>query len=203
LESVETPHQLGKFFMRHAGLIRSGARAALEEVILSAMQDVQSRCTWIVPALVLGMLALGCASTPLSAREVLAPDVFLTDVAPIGGGLFEQRIQLTFRVTNLNDFDLPIEGGSFDLTINDAPFARGVSRERVVVPALGEVLVKTEASTTTLGLLNQLRDLSNKRELRYMLSGRFSLDGLHVKSVAFERAADLGPVPFWGDRPAE
>ena len=128
---------------------------------------------------------------------------FLTDVAPIGGGLFEQRIRLTFRVTNLNDFELPIKGGSFDLTINDTPFARGVSRERVVVPALGEVLLKTEASTTTLGLLNQLRDLSNKREVRYMLSGRFSLDGLHVKSVAFERAADLGPVPFWGDRPVE
>lgn len=167
------------------------------------MQDVKSPCAWIVPALAVGMLALGCASTPLRAREVLAPDVFLTDVAPIGGGLFEQRIRLTFRVTNLNDFDLPIEGGSFDLTINDAPFARGVSRERVVVPALGEVLLMTEASTTTLGLLNQLRDLSNKRELRYMLSGRFSLDGLHVKSVAFERAADLGPVPFWGDRPVE
>jgi LEA14-like dessication related protein len=167
------------------------------------MQGVQSRCAWIAPSLVLGMLALGCASTPFSAPEVLAPDVSLTDVAPIGGGLFEQRIQLTFRVTNLNDFELPIEGGSFDLTINDAPFARGVSRERVVVPALGEVLLKTEASTTTLGLLNQLRELSNKRELRYVLSGRFSLDGLHVNSVAFERAADLGPVPFLGDRPAE
>jgi LEA14-like dessication related protein len=183
--------------------IKRGAREALEEVILSAMQDVQSRYTWILPVLALGMLALGCASTPFSAREVLAPDVFLADVAPIGGGLFEQRIRLTFRVMNLNDFELPIEGGSFDLTINDSPFARGVTRERVVVPALSEVLMKTEASTTTLGLLNQLRDLSNKRELRYRLSGRFSLDGLHVKSVAFERAADLGSVPFWGDRPVE
>jgi LEA14-like dessication related protein len=167
------------------------------------MRNVQSRCAWIVPALALGVLALGCASTPRGAREVLAPDVFLTDIAPIGGGMFEQRIRLTFRVTNLNDFELPIKGGSFDLTINDAPFARGVSRERVVVPALGEVLMKTEASTTTLGLLNQLRELSNKRELRYVLSGRFSLDGRHVKSVAFERVADLGPVPFLGDRPVE
>jgi LEA14-like dessication related protein len=171
--------------------------------ILSAMRDVQSRCARIVPALVLGLFALSCASTPRSAREMLAPDVFLTDIAPIGGGMFEQRIRLTFRVTNLNDFELPIKGGSFDLSINDAPFARGVSRERVVVPALGEVLMKTEASTTTLGLLNQLRELSNKRELRYVLSGRFSLDGLHAKSVAFERAADLGPVPFLGDRPAD
>jgi len=167
------------------------------------MQDVRSHCGWTVSALVLGVLALGCASTPFSAREVLAPDVFLIDLVPLGGGMFEQRIQLTFRVTNLNDFELPIKGGSFDLTINDAPFARGVSNERVVVPALGETLVKTEASTTTLGLLNQLRELSNKRGLRYALSGRFSLDGLHVKSVDFERAADLGPVPFLGDRPAE
>jgi LEA14-like dessication related protein len=167
------------------------------------MQDVRAHCAWIVPVLALGMLAFGCASSPLRAREVLAPDVFLIDMSPIGGGMFEQRIQLTFRVTNLNDFDLPIQGGSFDLAINDAPFARGVSRERVVVPALGEVLMKTEASTTTLGLLNQLRELSNKRALRYALSGRFSLDGLHVKSVDFERAADLGPVPFLGDRPTE
>lgn len=167
------------------------------------MQDVRSRYTSIVSALALGIFALGCASTPLRDREVLAPDVFLTDIAPIGGGLLEQRIRLTFRVMNLNDFELPIEGGSFDLSINDTPFARGVSRERLAVPALGEVLMTTEASTTTLGLLNQLRELSNKRELRYELSGRFSLGGLRVKSVAFERAADLGPVPFLGNRPAE
>jgi len=165
------------------------------------MRKTGSRLVWI--ALALGGLAPGCASSPMRAREVLAPDVFLTDITPIGGGMFEQRIQLTFRVTNLNDFELPIRGGSFDLTINDAPFARGVSRESVVVPALGEVLVKAEASTTTLGLLNQLRELSNKRALKYALSGRFSLDGLHVTSIDFERAADLGPIPFLEDQPTE
>jgi LEA14-like dessication related protein len=156
----------------------------------------------ILLALGLGVLTLGCASTPLLEPEILVPDVFLTDVSPIGGGLFEQRIQLTFRVTNPNDFELPIEGSVFDLSINDAPFARGVSREAVAVPALGETLLRVEASTTTLGLMKQLSQLGSKKQLNYALTGHFNLDGMGVPSLAFERASELGANPFAADAPA-
>jgi LEA14-like dessication related protein len=150
----------------------------------------------------LGILTFGCASTPLLGPEVLVPDVFLTNVSPIGGGLFEQRIELTFRVTNPNDFELPIRGSVFDLAINDAPFARGVSRDAVVLPALGETLVKVEASTSTLGLMKQLSQLGSKKQLNYALTGHFNLDGMGVSRLSFERASELGANPFAADAPA-
>ena len=151
-----------------------------------------------MPALLLILLALGCATTLLN-REVLPPDVFLTNVKPIGVGLFEQRIELTFRVTNPNDFALPIEGGVFDLAINDAPFARGVTKGAVDLPALGESLVRIEASTTTAELLNQLRALGSQQQLTYALTGHFTLDGtLGVGRIPFTRESQLGANPFVG-----
>lgn len=151
-----------------------------------------------VPSLLLGLVCFGCAAG-LLGREVLPPDVFLTNVKPIGMGLFEQRIELTFRVTNPNDFELPIEGGVFDLAINGAPFARGVTRGTVDLPALGESFVTIEASTTTAELLSQLRSLGNQQDLSYALTGHFTLDDtLSIGRIPFTRQSQLGRNPFLG-----
>lgn len=124
---------------------------------------------------------------------MLPPEVFLADVSPVGGGLFEQRILLTFRVTNPNAFDLDVSGMSFQLDMNGEPLARGVSNEPLVLESLGEQLVTAEASTTTFGLLHQLLRLGERRELAYALSGRMHLANASVPSVAFQRDARLGP----------
>ncbi len=148
-------------------------------------------------ATVLALLAAlswlpGCASVG-GGQEVLPPDVFLADVSPVGGGLFEQRILLTFRVTNPNAFDLDVSGMAFQLDMNGEPLARGVSNEPMLLAGLGEQLVTAEASTTTFGLLHQLLRLGERRELAYELSGRMHLSGAGVSSVAFQRSAQLGP----------
>jgi len=137
-------------------------------------------------------LVAGCVSNDV-ASDVLPPDVHLTDVAPVGGGLFEQRIRLTFRFTNPNAFDLAVDGFSFQLDMNGEPLAHGVSAAGMTLPALSESLVDAEASTTTLGLLHQLKRLSERRELSYDLSGRVHLSNADVPWLAFERHASLGP----------
>ena len=149
--------------------------------------------------LLLTLAPLGCSTLGLLGREVLPPDVFLTNVKPIGLGLLEQRIELTFRVTNPNDFELPIEGGVFDLALNGAPFARGVTRGAVELPALGESFVTIEASTTTAELLSQLRSLRDREQLDYALTGHFTLDDTFgVGRIPFTRESQLGSNPFLG-----
>ena len=138
------------------------------------------------------LLGLGaCAS--LGERDVLPPEVFLADVAPVGGGLFEQRVRITFRVTNPNAFDLDVAGLSFELDMNGEPLARGVSNEPVVLAGLSEQLVSAEASTTTFSLLHQLLRLGERRELAYDLRGKLHLADGVARSLAFQRAARLGP----------
>lgn len=156
------------------------------------MAPTSQAATAVAALASLALLAAGCV-TDDAAPELLPPEVFLTGVAPVGGGLFEQRIRLTFRLTNPNAFDLAVDGFSFRLVMNGEPLARGVSGESLVVDALAERLVTAEASTTTLGLLHQLTRLSERRELAYDLSGRIHLSGAGVPWVAFERSARLGP----------
>lgn len=148
---------------------------------------------WIgaASALLLAVIGLGCASKP--EPEVLPPDVFLTGVVPVGGGLFEQRVRLSFRVANPNGFALDVAGLSFRLDVNGETLARGVSSENLVLPALGEEIVTAEASTTSLQLLHQLWRLTERRELAYELSGRLHLSGAGVSSVPFQHTAQLGP----------
>lgn len=144
-------------------------------------------------ALCAALLGVACAGNP-PPEQILPPNVFLTDVAPVGAGLFEQRIRLDFRVSNPNTFALDTYGLSFTLDMNGEPLAQGVSSEALRLPALGEQIISVEASTTTFGLLHQLLRLSERRELSYQLDGRFLLgEGVGAPFVAFERAARLGP----------
>ncbi|HEY5598379.1 MAG TPA: LEA type 2 family protein, partial [Kiloniellales bacterium] len=76
-----------------------------------------------------GLVLVLAACAPIDKAE--PPEVSLADIKLLPGGLFEQKFQLELRVTNPNNFDLPLEGLSFKLALNDQPFAQGVSNESV------------------------------------------------------------------------
>jgi hypothetical protein len=80
----------------------------------------------------LGLLLAACAGWPEGAQS---PTVTLTDIRPLEFGLLEQRYLIRLRIQNPNAFDLPINGLSYQLEINDQPFARGVSNRLLNVPS--------------------------------------------------------------------
>lgn len=130
-----------------------------------------------------------------SVEDAQPPEVSLADIKLLPGGLFEQKFQLDLRVTNPNNFDLPLEGLSFKLALNDRPFAQGASNESVTVPRLGEARIPVVASTTVLDIMQQVLSLGRSAELTYRLEGLAYLKGLTRRSVPYVRDGKLRLLP--------
>ena len=138
-------------------------------------------------------IVLLAACAPLDKAQ--PPEVSLADIKLLPGGLFEQNFQLVLRVTNPNNFDLPLEGLSFKLALNDKPFAQGVSNESVTVPRLGEARIPVVASTTVLDIMQQVLALGSSADLTYRLEGLAYLKGIGNRSVPYERNGKLQLLP--------
>jgi LEA14-like dessication related protein len=137
---------------------------------------------WIVQSSAALLLA-GCASVePPSVTSSL-------QVQP--STVFEQRFLTTFRIQNPNTFDLDVEGLSFDLEVNDQPFAKGVGRSDTVVPAFGTGVVQAEAVTTLMGFVRQVQAIARAEgpKLSYRLTGKLKLRD-RTFSVPFEMRGD-------------
>lgn len=136
------------------------------------MRDERRRFLgWAAQVGVVALLA-GCAG---SALRPLKPEVSLADIQLSGGNLLEQRVILTLRVVNPNNFEIPVQGLDFTLDVNGQALARGVGGKPVVIPSLGEALIDVNATTSLLSLLKQLKGLGKSaagETLAYRLKGR-------------------------------
>src|SRR5215510_5030401 len=132
------------------------------------------RARWL-GGLAMLLLFAGCASLE-------TPSVTVANLRMADASLFEQRLLTTLRVQNPNSVDLDIEGVSFDLEVNDQPFAKGVGKGNVVVPAYGSGVIEAETIATLMGLFRQLRTFSQSGgpQLSYRLAGK-----LKVRDQAF------------------
>ena len=122
----------------------------------------------------LGLVA--CSSLPLNA---VAPKVSVAEVDIRSLGLFEQRFDVGLRVSNPNDFDLKIEALDFELEMNGRPFAKGLSRVTVLVPATSSSVMRVDAVTESKNLVNQIKSLKSdtlKNGVPYRIKGRVRTD---------------------------
>jgi LEA14-like dessication related protein len=120
---------------------------------------------WLVGTFSVLLLA-ACAS-------VEPPSVTLSNIRIEHSTVFEQRFLTTLRIQNPNPFDLNIEGVSFAIEVNGQPFAKGVGKADLVVPAYGSGVVEAEAITTLMGFIRQFQALtrSGGLKLSYRLTG--------------------------------
>ncbi|HEX2500017.1 MAG TPA: LEA type 2 family protein [Methylomirabilota bacterium] len=130
------------------------------------------------------LLLAGCATME-------PPSVTLSSLRVQPSTVFEQRFLTTLRIQNPNTFDLDVEGLSFDLQVNDQPFAKGVGKGNVVVPAYGTGVVQTEAITTLMGFVRQFQALarSDGPRLSYRLTGKLKVRD-RMFSIPFEMRGD-------------
>lgn len=144
----------------------------------------------LLTAVLLASALAGCAWLP---GRVESPAVHIADIRLLNATLFEQQYALSLRVQNPNDFDLPIEGLSYEIELNDQPFARGASAQAVTVPRFGSALLEVEGVSTIGDLLRQYRQVGKGelKGLRYRLKGKLSLQGSAAR-IPFDYQGEIG-----------
>ncbi len=140
----------------------------------------------LIPALVLATAGLGCAS--MNRQDVIPPDVHVSNLALLEATVFEQRMRLDLRVSNPNDFDLPIDGLRFELRLQDQVVARGVSDESVKIPRLGDGVVPVTTTTSSVALIKQFVNAPKDGRMPYELKGTVYLKGFSKRKVEFEES---------------
>lgn len=115
------------------------------------------------------MMLSGCAGLRLES-----PSVTLVSMNVIDVSLFEQRFAFKLRVQNPNDMDIPITGLSFEVRLNDQPFARGVSNKEVALPRMSEALMEVTAVSDLSSVMRQINELrkGNLNSVSYIIKGR-------------------------------
>ena len=135
----------------------------------------------------LGGAALALAACSGLPMGLESPKVSVADIRLTGGGLLEQRFRLTLRVHNPNDRDIPVDGLSFVLDLNDAEFAQGATNRPVTLERLSDTLVEVEGVSNLAAVLDQLQQFGTSPDRREAVSYR-----LHGTLVS----GTMGRVPF-------
>ena len=104
------------------------------------------------------MLALaGCGGR--KAEQYAYVDVSLSALSLGPSTVLEQTWNMTLRIQNPNNYDIPADGMKFDVEVNGKPFARGVNNQSVMIPRLGEATVQVQAISDLPRLIQQFGDL--------------------------------------------
>lgn len=119
-------------------------------------------------AFTVALLLPGCASWFIKGE---APEVLVTNVTPLDATIFEQRLRVDLRVRNPNDFDYHLTGIDFTLALNGKRLARGLGSKEVTIPRLGDAVITIDTTTSTLDIVHQLLQFSQKQELMYDIKG--------------------------------
>jgi LEA14-like dessication related protein len=152
---------------------------------------------WLIQGAGAVLVAGGCALGP----TVEAPSITVSSLRLEDSTLLEQRFVATLRIQNPNATDLTVEGISYDFEVNGRPFAKGVGKGPVTIPAFGQGVIETEAITTLMGFIRQFREVERAKRVSfaYRLTGKIKLRD-HTFAVPFEmsgenlsRAAPTGP----------
>jgi LEA14-like dessication related protein len=114
------------------------------------------------------LLFPGCASWFIKGEP---PEVLVTNVTPLDATLFEQRLRVDLRVRNPNDFDYHVTGIDFTLNLNGKRLARGLGSKEVTIPRLGDAVMTIDTTTSTLDIVRQLLEFSQKQDLTYDIKG--------------------------------
>ena len=147
----------------------------------------------LLMALYAAALLAGCAG--LGAYQE-SPRVSLVSIEPLDMTLLEQRYALGLRIMNPNAAEIPINGLSYTIEINQREFAYGVSRQTVTIPAYGEAVLEVEVVSNLLDVLRQLQSLQEDKPaaLGYRLSGKLSLANSSFR-LPFDYSGELNWLP--------
>ena len=140
-------------------------------------------------------LAFGLAACSgpsfLSGDEIRAPDVSLAGLSFSEPGPTEQILTVRLRLKNPNAVDTPIHHVAFALDIKGKPFASGLTREAVTLPASGEIVVPVDIAIPTTDLVERVTAVGTGERLDYTLSGEAEIGSWFSDPAPFSRDGKL------------
>lgn len=104
--------------------------------------------------LITGALLASCQSIPTS--KPLAPTVKIESIRAVKMSLNRQELAFDLRVSNPNNYDLPLQYLNFIASLDGNELAQGLSNERVNLPANADATIEVLVSTRVNKLLGQL-----------------------------------------------
>jgi len=135
----------------------------------------------LVTAMSVSLLLLaGCAGL---GKQLEPPRISLAGIQPLQFTGLEAVFQIQLRVFNTNDVDLEIKGIEADLDINGQPFATGVAKAAVKIPAFETRLVPVTIYSSVLDIVKGIHGLQNAEQLKYRLKGKLRVGEQNLMST--------------------
>ena len=145
--------------------------------------------------LAVSIVAYACAATD----GVVPPKVNLVNIVPAqSSGVFEQRFLVELRISNPNEFDIPLDGLSFDMDVNGDYFATGLSNTDVVVPRFGSAVVSAETTASSIQLFRQILNAVRTGTVDYSIKGKALVGQFSRRAIPFDIDGELNFVPGQG-----
>lgn len=121
--------------------------------------------------IVAAALVTGCTGLFLSAER---PRVNISNIQPKDVKLLEQVFTMDLRIQNPSESAIHVRGMTFEIEINEKPFATGVSDQQLTIQPFTSQVVRVEAVTTLASLLRQVSHAQKSVEvqkIRYRIKG--------------------------------
>lgn len=117
----------------------------------------------------------GCATMNLDYEE---PSVELVSFKALPANSFEQNFEIGLKLTNPNNFDLPFNGISYQLSVAGETLARGVAANIPTAEAYGESRFVVPVSTSLIGGIQVIRALMKNQgqDISYQLKAKLDID---------------------------
>ena len=116
-----------------------------------------------------------CALLPDKPAQ---PDIELVNVRPLNVSVTQQKLRFTLRVSNPNNFELPVESIDFIARFNGSNIANGKSTQTVSIPANSDGELTLDVTAGLDRLVTTLRTLLEGQTLNldYELEGTVKIE---------------------------
>lgn len=117
----------------------------------------------------------GCASMNLDYED---PSVELISFKALPASGFEQNFEIGLKLTNPNNFDLPLNGISYQLSVAGEELAHGVASNIPTAVAYGESRFVVPVSASLFGGFKVIRALMSNQgqDISYQLKAKLDID---------------------------
>jgi len=117
----------------------------------------------------------GCATMNLNYEE---PSVELISFKVLPANGFEQNFEVGLKLTNPNNFELPFNGISYQLSVAGETLAHGVAANIPTAEAYGESRFMVPVSASLMGGLKVIRALmyNQGQDISYQLKAKLDIN---------------------------